>query len=124
MMRYVSLAGSLCLAIATAALAAQPPGTAQRGRQLFAQCVSCHSMDGSAGLGPTLRGVFGRRSGTAAGYGYSPAMKDAGIVWGDSALDSFLRAPQRFVPRNKMPYTGMTSEQDRRDVIAYLKGAR
>lgn len=123
-MRYLSLAGSLCLAIATAALAAQPPGSVQRGRQIFAQCAACHSMDGSAGLGPTLRGAFGRKSGTAAGYGYSPAMKGARIVWSDAALDSFLRAPQRFVRRNKMAYAGMANEQDRRDVIAYLKAAK
>ncbi|AOH86858.1 hypothetical protein AWL63_16050 [Sphingomonas panacis] len=123
-MRYLSLAGSLCLAIATAALAAQPPASVQKGRRFFAQCVSCHSMDGSAGVGPTLLGVFGRKSGAATGFGYSPAMKGAGIVWNDAALDSFLRAPQRFLPRNKMPYAGMANEQDRRDVIAYLKAAK
>ena len=123
MMRYLSLAGSLCPAIATPALAVQPPASVQTGRQFTAQCA-CHSMEGSAGVGPTLLGMFGRKSDAAKGYGYLPAMKGAGIVWNDAALDRFLRAAQHFLPRNKLPYAGMANEQGRRDAIVYLKAVK
>ncbi len=44
-----------------AAAVGPPGGPVSRGQQLFAQraCDSCHSVDGSPGLGPTLKGLFG-----------------------------------------------------------------
>lgn len=123
-MRYIPLAASLGLAIATVALAAPPQSNAQKGRQVFVQCASCHSMDGAAGVGPSLRGVYGRKAGSVAGYRYSPAMKGAGMIWNDATLDAFLRTPERAVPHNRMPYAGLPSEQDRRDIVAYLKAAK
>jgi cytochrome c2 len=41
-----------------------PGGTATvRGKQLFAAdgCASCHSLDGAAGVGPTVKGLAGNR---------------------------------------------------------------
>jgi cytochrome c2 len=37
------------------------PAKAQKGQQLFSEygCVACHSVTGAAGVGPTLKGVFG-----------------------------------------------------------------
>jgi cytochrome c oxidase subunit II len=50
-----------------------PAGTdaaaADTGQQLFAQkgCVACHTVDGTPGVGPTLRGVLGRHEELADG---------------------------------------------------------
>src|SRR5207249_4306803 len=54
-------------AAAPAAVAAVAP--ADSGQQLFAQkgCVACHTVDGTPGVGPTLRGVLGRREELADG---------------------------------------------------------
>src|SRR5262249_581773 len=60
---------------------AEAAGDAAAGQQVFARCAVCHSAKaGENKIGPSLFGVFGRKSGTAPGYDYSPAMKTAGIT--------------------------------------------
>ena len=71
-------------------------------------------------IGPSLAGVVGRKSGTAAGYNYSPAMKNANITWDDSTLDKFLAGPAGFVHGTKM-FISVPSSTDRQNVIAYLE---
>lgn len=90
----------------------------------FGQCAVCHSIDGSSGTGPTLKGVFERKSGTVAGFRYSRAMRAAGIVWNDVSLDQFLKSPQDFVPGTIMPFSGLPESAQRAELIAYLKSLR
>jgi cytochrome c len=66
-----------------------------------------------------LAGVVGRKSGTVAGYSYSPAMKSANITWDDAALDKFLANPAGDVHGTKM-FISVPSSTDRQNVIAYL----
>ncbi len=87
----------------------------------FGQCAVCHSTDGSLGTGPTLKGVFGRKAGSVAGFRYSRAMRAADIVWDESALDRYLTNPQEAVPGNIMPFSGIPESAQRAAVIAYLK---
>jgi hypothetical protein len=51
---------------------------------------------------------------------YSPALKAAGITWDLVTLNRYLLDPQRTVPGNKMPFPGLKTENERKDVIAYL----
>ncbi|HME40608.1 MAG TPA: c-type cytochrome [Steroidobacteraceae bacterium] len=90
----------------------------------FSQCSVCHSIDGSNGTGPTLKGLIGRRSGTVPGFRYSRAMKSAAIVWDDATLDRYLTNPQELVPGNIMPFAGVAEARERAEVIAYLRGLR
>ena len=56
----------------------------------FAQCASCHSVEpGKHGVGPSLAGVYGTKSGEIAGYAFSEPMKQAGLTWDDATLDSY-----------------------------------
>ena len=71
-------------------------------------------------LGPSLAGVMGRKAGSDPNYNYSPAMKQANIVWDAKTLDVYLSDPQKVVPGNKMPFPGLKTEHDRADVIAYF----
>ncbi len=71
-------------------------------------------------LGPSLAGIIGRKAGTEQNYNYSPAMKQANIVWDPKTLDQYLADPAKVVPGNKMPFPGLKTEHDRSDVIAYL----
>jgi nitrite reductase (NO-forming) len=81
----------------------------------------CHSLEpGKNLLGPSLAGIVGRKVGAEPGYSYSPAMKQADIVWDAKMLDSYLADPQKMVPGNKMPFPGLKTEHDRADVIAFL----
>jgi nitrite reductase (NO-forming) len=105
--------------------AAAPPagGEAAAGRLVFRKCQACHSMEpGKALLGPSLAGIIGRKAGAEANYNYSPAMKQANIVWDAKTLDAYLADPQKVVPGNKMPFPGLKTEQDRADVIAFFAG--
>jgi len=67
-----------------------------------------------------LRGVVGREAGSAAGYHYSPALKNAGLVWSTDNLDRWLADPKKFVPGVRMPVR-VLDMPSRRDLIAYLQ---
>ena len=94
---------------------------AAAGKQDFAQCSVCHSIDGTNGVGPSLQGIVGRKAGMFAGFRFSRAMKGADITWDDKTLDAYLADPQKAIPGNVMPFSGLTDAKRRADLIAYLK---
>jgi cytochrome c len=67
--------------------------------------------------------VFGRTSGSVEGFKYSQAMQDAGITWDEATIDEYLADPKGYIPKNKMAFRGLAKEEERADVIAYLKEA-
>ena len=93
---------------------------ASHGQALYAlMCSSCHSVEYN-GVGPRHRGVFGRKSGSVPGYEYSPALKNALLVWNETNLDNWLTNPESVAPGQKMGFM-VPSAADRVDLIAYLK---
>jgi cytochrome c len=102
--------------------AASAAGDATAGQQAFAgRCAACHSTaPGENKIGPSLAGVFGRRSGSEAGYSYSPALKAASITWDEHTLNEFLANPAADVHGTKM-FISVPDAADRENVIAYLK---
>jgi cytochrome c len=89
--------------------------------KVFAHCAPCHSTKpGENKIGPSLAGVFGRKSGTEPGYNYSSAMKGLNVTWDEKTLDEYLQGPGKFVRGTKMVYF-VPNEKDRQDIIAYLK---
>ena len=104
--------------------AALAEGDAAKGEKIYKKCKACHSLEaGKKKVGPSLAGLFGRTAGTVEGFKYSTAMKDSGIVWDEETLDDFLTKPKDVVPKTRMAFPGFKKEQDRMDVIAYLKEA-
>jgi cytochrome c len=105
---------------APSALAAGDP---EKGRAVFARCASCHQVGPSAhnGFGPQLNGIIGRRAGSVDGYAYSPAMKNAALVWSEKNLKTFLKSPGDTVPGNKMRFWGIGSDSQVADLMAYLR---
>jgi cytochrome c len=102
-------------------LTAYAQGDAAAGEKVFAHCAVCHSnKPGENKFGPSLAGVFGRKSGTEPGYNYSSAMKGLNVTWDETNLDEYLQGPGKFVRGTKMVYF-VPNEKDRQDVIAYLK---
>lgn len=88
----------------------------------FAQCAACHSTEqGKMGVGPSLAGVYGTKSGEVAGYTFSDAMKGANLTWDDATLDEYLTAPMKKVPGTKMTFAGLGDPAARKAVIEYLK---
>jgi cytochrome c len=96
---------------------------AAHGKQLFAACAACHS-DKPDAIGPSLRGVFGRKSGSLDDFRYSNAMMRADLTWNEDNLRAYIKDPQAKVPGNRMPFGGLQDEKDVDDVIAYLKTYR
>ncbi|KAM9965061.1 hypothetical protein ACTFIW_004862 [Dictyostelium discoideum] len=99
-------------------------GNVENGDKLFkARCAQCHTTANGAPnkQGPNLYGLFGRKSGSVAGYAYSDANKNAGILWGEQTLFDYLENPKKYIPKTKMAFAGFKSEQDRADVVAYLE---
>ncbi len=94
-----------------------------RGQELYRKCVSCHTFEanGRNRAGPRLHGLFGRVAGSVADYRYSDALKGSGIIWTEQTLDAYLKDAEAFVPGTKM-YGGLSQDQDREDLIAYLRG--
>jgi cytochrome c len=73
-------------------------------------------------LGPNLHNIIGRKAGSLQNYGYSSAMKGADFVWDKEKLDHFIAKPDEVVPGNNMkPYGGLTSAEDRAEVIVFLE---
>jgi cytochrome c len=116
--RHAGLFGVTMAAVLVAS-SAQAAGDAARGEILYQGCQDCHSIDKND-VGPMHRGVVGRAAGTVPGYSYSPALKNANIVWTEANLDRWLTNPQAFIPGTKMFYK-VNSAQDRADLIAFLK---
>jgi len=98
-------------------------GDAAAGRIVFEKrCVGCHALDQSH-EGPKLRGVFGNPAASVPGFDYSPALKNAHIVWNDSTLNRWLADPDTFVPGNNMDFR-VVKRQERKDLIRYLEETR
>lgn len=101
-------------------------GDAKAGRTAFFKCRACHNLDGDQNpkAGPNLDKIFGRMAGTSDSYqGYSKALRESAIVWSEAALDQWFGDPQNYLPGNKMAFAGIRSEQERKDLIAYLRDA-
>lgn len=94
---------------------------AAAGKQLFTQCSVCHSVDGSNGVGPTLKGIAGSKAGEVPGFRFSRAMKGANIAWDDKTLNDFIADPQKVIPGNVMPFSGIGDAKQRADLVAYLQ---
>jgi len=101
------------------------PGQARfrRGRAVATPCWTCHDLAGPVKkVGPSLLGVYGRRSGQAPGYtAASPALLEASIVWDDRSLGAFLRNPAGFVPGTSMVSPGVQDAAALGDLLFYLR---
>jgi cytochrome c len=116
------LAAAAFVTLATAPSRAD--GDADKGKKVFAKCMACHTLEaGKNKVGPSLHGIIGRKSGSIEGFSYSDAMKNANLTWDEETLDKYLAAPKKEVPGNKMAFPGLPKEDDRKNVIAYLKQA-
>jgi cytochrome c len=112
-------AAAVALLIAVAATPAAAADAAH-GKVVFQTCAACHS-DKPDAIGPSLRGVYGRKSASLEDFRYSPAMQRANLTWDDATLHAYIKDPQAKVKGNRMPFGGLSSDADIDDVIAYLK---
>ena len=122
----LTLAAVAAFALVPLAKAQESQGDAARGRQVFAACRTCHYPEKGFGHhnGPSLYGIFGRKSGSQPGFRYySETLKRAGFVWTPELLDAWLANPG-MLPGSTMIFVGLPDARDRADLIAYLSQFR
>ncbi len=128
LMKFLTLGGVFAV-LATPAAALD--GNADAGKKVFAKCAVCHGIgETKKPIGPNLNNVVGRTAGTQPEFlakgnaGYSKAMIAAGaggLVWTDDQILEYITDPKKKIPGNKMAFPGLPKEQDRADVLAYVK---
>jgi cytochrome c len=120
---------SACLALALAGIvgiAAADEDQASAGRQVFEQrCRNCHGGTAPADypIGPSLRGIVGRRAGSTQGGMHSRPVMDSGLVWDRAALRRFLSNPDREIPGTLMA-ARVTDPAELERLLDYLETLR
>ena len=96
----------LTFAVAGAAMAAPQKGDAEKGKEVFQQCMPCHNADSTdKKMGPGLKGLFAKEK----------------MNNGKKPTEENVRA-QVDEGGNGMPaYKEMLSDDEKTDLIAYLK---
>jgi cytochrome c len=118
--RATASAGVTALVIAALASGTQAMAAdVEHGKQVFQACAACHT-DKPDALGPSLKGVVGRKSAVLEDFRYSGPMRRANLVWDDANLRQFLADPQTKVAGTRMPFGGLSNPKDVDDVLAYL----
>ena len=93
-------------AVLIGGLMAQKPGDAAKGKSAFEQCSGCHAVDSDETIvGPSLKGLFKRK-----------ALKNGKPV-NDANVRDMINSGGNGMP----PFADSLSDQDKSDVIAYLK---
>jgi cytochrome c len=123
-MRKLTIALFALLALPVAAHA-QTAGDAAKGEKAFAKCKACHVADAETNrVGPHLKGLIGRNVASVENYKYSEAMLEfakTNPVWTEELFLQYIENPKAMVPKTKMVYPGSKKEEERADLLAFLK---
>ena len=117
---------SLALAMALLSSGTAVAADIKAGEKVFKKCKACHYADREKHkTGPHLVNIIGRSAGSLEDYKkYSKAMKASGIVWDETTLADYLRAPKKYIKGTKMAFVGLKKDADIENVIAYLIGEK
>jgi cytochrome c len=93
------------------------------GEKVFKRCLACHMVgeDAKTRVGPVLNGLIGRKAGSYAGFKYTEANKNSGLVWDEATLAKYLKNPRATIPGTSMTFVGIRKDEEIDDLIAYLK---
>ena len=104
-----------------------PTASADKGAAIFKKCEACHSGEkgGPNKVGPDLWDIVDRPVAEHEGFSYSAGMKDfskgGSEKWTYDNLYHFLISPKAFVKGTAMGFAGLKKDEDRADLLAYLR---
>jgi cytochrome c len=120
-MRILMLAGCVAIAaLSQPAIAAD----AAKGKQLFEACAKCHPITAAGDdtlVGPTLKGIVGRKAAAIEDFRYSSAMRASGLTWTEQNIKEYITDPQAKVKGNRMALKSTFEPAEIDDIVAYLK---
>ncbi|WP_420960367.1 c-type cytochrome [Brucella sp. IR073] len=98
----------------------------KKGEAVFKRCQACHSGEkgGPNKVGPHLWDIVNRPIASVSDFSYSAAMKEfakTAKVWDYEHLNGFLTSPKTYVKGTAMGFAGDKNDQERADLIAYLR---
>ena len=102
-------------------------GKAEAGATVFKKCQACHSGEkgGPNKIGPDLWEIVNRPVAHHEGFAYSAGMKDFAkggeTKWTFENLNHFLTSPKGFVKGTAMGFAGLPKDEDRGNLLAYLR---
>jgi cytochrome c len=100
--------------------------SAADGERVARRCTACHTFEqgGGHGTGPAMYGVLGRQVASVSGFSYSSAMREyaeGGTEWLYQNMYEYLENPRRYVPGTSMAFAGLRSQDDRINLLAYMR---
>lgn len=95
----------------------------EKGQSTAKQCQACHTFEkgGPNRVGPNLYGIVDRERASQPGFNYSAAMKGKKGKWTFDELNKFIHDPRGYIPGTNMTFAGLSREQQRADVIEFLR---
>lgn len=94
-----------------------------KGADVFKKCSACHNAEpgGANALGPNLYGIMGAPHAAKPGFAYSAALTEKkGMPWTWEEMSAWLANPKKYAPGTKMTFAGLSSPEDRANVMAYM----
>lgn len=94
------------------------------GAEIYRACIACHTLSPDEGnrAGPSLAGIFGRKIASLPGYRYSEALKKMDIIWTPETVSKLLEiGPSAYTPGTKMPEQTISSAEDRKALMDFLR---
>jgi len=101
--------------------------SAEKGAAVAKKCQACHDLKkgGPNKVGPDLWDLIDRPVAEHEGFAYSAGMKEFSKggteKWTYDNINHFITSPKKFVKGTAMGFAGLPKDEDRANVIAYLR---
>lgn len=93
-----------------------------KGQKLSSKCTSCHNFEegGATKIGPDLYNIVGAKQ-ASKDFAYSAALTGKKGTWTYDELNHWLYNPKDYAPGTKMVFVGLKKDDERADLIAWLR---